>query len=57
MHLPRESSRNQVSKKTLGRWTPHVDWLVSGSDFDRRGFEALWADVARFMVPDAARQY
>lgn len=35
---------------------PHVDWLVSGSDFDRRRFEALWADVARFLVPDAARQ-
>jgi len=35
---------------------PHVDWLVSGSNFDRRRFEALWADVARFLVPDAARQ-
>ena len=35
---------------------PHVDWLVSGSDFDRRRFEALWADVACFLVPDAARQ-
>jgi hypothetical protein len=35
---------------------PHVDWLVSGSDFDRRRFEALWADVARFLVPDAAHQ-
>jgi hypothetical protein len=35
---------------------PHVDWLVSGSDFDRRRFEALWGDVARFLVPDAARQ-
>lgn len=35
---------------------PHVDWLVSGSDFDRRRFEALWADVARFVAPDASRQ-
>jgi triacylglycerol lipase len=35
---------------------PHVDWLVSGSDFDRPRFEALWADVVRFLVPDAARQ-
>jgi triacylglycerol lipase len=35
---------------------PHVDWLVSGSDFDRRRFEALWADVARFLVPDAAHR-
>ncbi len=29
---------------------PHVDWLVTGSGFDRRRFEALWADVARFLV-------
>jgi hypothetical protein len=34
---------------------PHVDWLVSGSDFDRGRFEALWVDVVRFLVPDAAR--
>lgn len=33
---------------------PHIDWLVSGSGFDRRRFEALWADVAQFLVPDAA---
>jgi len=32
---------------------PHVDWLVSGSGFDRRRFEALWADVAHFLVADA----
>lgn len=32
---------------------PHVDWLVTGSGFDRQRFEALWADVARFMLPDA----
>lgn len=33
---------------------PHVDWLVSGSDFDRQRFEALWTDVAHFLVPEAA---
>ena len=32
---------------------PHIDWLVTGSGFDRRRFEALWADVARFLVGDA----
>lgn len=31
---------------------PHVDWLVSGSAFDRRRFEALWADVAQFLIPN-----
>ncbi len=35
---------------------PHVDWLVSGSGFDRRRFEALWTDVARFLVGNARRQ-
>jgi triacylglycerol lipase len=34
---------------------PHVDWLVSGSGFDRRRFEGLWADVARFLVGGAPR--
>jgi len=29
---------------------PHVDWLVTGSGFDRRRFEALWGDVVRFLV-------
>jgi triacylglycerol lipase len=29
---------------------PHVDWLVSGSGFDRGSFEALWGDVVRFLV-------
>jgi hypothetical protein len=29
---------------------PHVDWLVSGSGFDRGRFEALWGDVVRFLV-------
>jgi hypothetical protein len=32
---------------------PHVDWLVSGSGFDRVRFEALWDDVAHFLVGDA----
>jgi len=35
---------------------PHVDWLVSGSGFDRRRFEALWTDVVRFLIPDARSQ-
>lgn len=29
---------------------PHVDWLVSGSHFDRPRFEALVGDVARFVA-------
>jgi triacylglycerol lipase len=29
---------------------PHVDWLSSGSSFDRGRFEKLWKDVARFML-------
>jgi triacylglycerol lipase len=29
---------------------PHVDWLPSGSRFDRDGFESLWGDVADFIV-------
>jgi triacylglycerol lipase len=32
---------------------PHVDWLVSGSDFDQRRFDALWGDVVQFLVDDA----
>ena len=32
--------------------SPHVDWLWSGSRFDRRQFEALWNDVARFLAKD-----
>ena len=35
---------------------PHVDWLVSGSGFDRRRFEALWADVAYFVAGEALRE-
>ncbi|HSD90218.1 MAG TPA: hypothetical protein VLB44_21955 [Kofleriaceae bacterium] len=29
---------------------PHVDWLNSGSGFDRTQFEALWTQVARFVA-------
>ena len=29
---------------------PHVDWLISRSQFRRPQFEALWRDVARFIV-------
>ncbi len=35
---------------------PHVDWLVSGSGFDRRRFDALWSDVVRFLVGGTHRQ-
>jgi triacylglycerol lipase len=34
---------------------PHVDWLVTGSGFDRRRFEALWGDVARFLVGEGKK--
>jgi triacylglycerol esterase/lipase EstA (alpha/beta hydrolase family) len=37
---------------------PHIDWLASGSGFDRPRFEALWTDVASFITgrePRAAR--
>jgi len=34
---------------------PHVDWLVTGSGFDRRRFEALWGDVVRFLLGGARR--
>jgi pimeloyl-ACP methyl ester carboxylesterase len=29
---------------------PHVDWLASGSRFDRAQFSALWTAVARFVA-------
>jgi hypothetical protein len=34
--------------------SPHVDWLFSGSRFDRRRFEALWDDVAGFIAKDGS---
>ncbi len=35
---------------------PHVDWLVSGSGFDRPRFEALIDDVSRFVAAAAPRR-
>lgn len=32
---------------------PHVDWLVTGSRFDRVRFEALWSDVTYFLTAGA----
>ena len=29
---------------------PHVDWIATGSSFDRAAFELLWADVAQFVA-------
>jgi pimeloyl-ACP methyl ester carboxylesterase len=29
---------------------PHIDWLCTGSGFDREGFEALWRDVGHFVA-------
>lgn len=29
---------------------PHIDWLTTGTGFDRLSFEALWSDIARFIV-------
>ncbi|MFB6372098.1 MAG: esterase/lipase family protein [Bradymonadaceae bacterium] len=29
---------------------PHIDWLVSGSQFRRPQFEAVWEDVAEFVL-------
>ena len=29
---------------------PHFDWLASASGFNRHRFEALWADIARFVL-------
>jgi hypothetical protein len=29
---------------------PHVDWIVTGSGFNRSRFEALWGDVASFVL-------
>ncbi|HEY5920082.1 MAG TPA: hypothetical protein VIV11_00370 [Kofleriaceae bacterium] len=31
----------------------HTDWINTGSGFDRRQFEALWAQVARFIAASA----
>jgi hypothetical protein len=29
---------------------PHLDWLNTGSKFDRAAFERLWTSVARFIA-------
>lgn len=29
---------------------PHVDWLTTASDFSRKRFEALWGDVADYVL-------
>lgn len=34
---------------------PHIDWMLSGSHFSRAQFEALWLDIANFVL-DAERQ-
>jgi hypothetical protein len=39
--------------RDAGHDPPHVDWLVSGSAFDRQHFEALWDDVTRFVTDPA----
>lgn len=36
--------------RDASRDPPHVDWLVTGSGFDRACFEALWDDVADFLT-------
>lgn len=33
---------------------PHFDWLATGTGFGRGHFEALWTDVARFVMGSAA---
>jgi len=38
-----------------GQDPPHVDWLVSGSAFDRPRFDALMDDVAHFVAGAARR--
>lgn len=30
---------------------PHVDWLVTGTGFDRRGFDATWTAIADYLMP------
>jgi hypothetical protein len=38
-----------------GPSSPHVDWLATGSGFDRARFDALWRDVARFVAASVNR--
>lgn len=34
---------------------PHVDWLLTGTGFTRAHFEALWTDVAAFIIDTERR--
>lgn len=34
---------------------PHVDWLATGSHFDRRGLELVWGDIAHFLAETLER--
>jgi hypothetical protein len=33
---------------------PRVDWLATGTGFDRRGFDQVWSRIARFLIADEA---
>jgi hypothetical protein len=33
-----------------GHQPPHYDWLITGTGFGRYDFEALWSDVARWIL-------
>lgn len=35
-----------------GAEPPHVDWLATGTGFDRVAFDALWDDVTRFLLDE-----
>lgn len=34
---------------------PHIDWLLTGTGFSRKQFEALWTDVAAFVIDTERR--
>jgi hypothetical protein len=36
---------------------PHYDWLATGTGFARSDFEALWADVARYVAGPPPREH
>lgn len=36
----------------LGHSPPHVDWMVSGTHFNREDFERVWTEIAEFLVTD-----
>jgi hypothetical protein len=42
--------------RTADPGSPHVDWLATGSGFDRARFDALWEDVADFVAAAPARE-